>query len=180
MNALFAQLWKQILIFAIMETQYVREKGNLARDFFLKGYNCCQSVVMAFADITGLDADILARAGTGFGGGMGRMREVCGTVSGMTFLAGFISPVSDPSDLAARKANYALVQYFAGKFKEETGSIICRELLGLPSGGASDPAPSARTGEYYRKRPCADMVALAAEIVAEYLQEKKTLNQNNP
>ena len=161
-----------------MKTRYVQEKGELARDFFLKGYNCCQSVVLAFADVTGMEEETLARIATGFGGGIGRMREVCGTVSGMTMLAGFISPVPDQSNIEARKKNYALVQHFAGKFREQTGSIICRELLGLPAGGPSNPAPAPRTGEYYRKRPCADMVALAAESVAEYLEEKK--NQNNP
>lgn len=159
----------------VMKTKYVQEKGGRARDYFLKGYNCCQSVVMAFADVTGMDEGTLAAVAAGFGGGMGRMREVCGTVSGMTMLAGFISPVPDQSDIEARKKNYALVQHFAGRFREQTGSIICRELLGLAAGAQSGPAPAPRTGEYYRKRPCADMVALAAEIVAECLEERNNL-----
>ncbi len=157
-----------------MKTEYIQERGKLARDYFLKGYNCCQSVVLAFSDVMGIDEETAARIATGFGGGMGRMREVCGTVSGMTMIAGAISPAS-PEDNVARKANYALVQYFAGKFREQVGSIICRELLGLSESGPSDPAPALRTGEYYRKRPCADMVALAAEIVAEYIEGKKGL-----
>ena len=156
-----------------MKTMDVNARVERAAGFFTSGYNCCQSVVMAFDDLTGLDIETLARACTGFGGGMGRMREVCGTVSGMTFLAGFISPVTDPSNLEARKANYALVQYFAGKFREKTGSIICRELLGLPSKIKEESAPAPRTPEYYRKRPCVELVALAAGIVAEYCQ-------NNP
>ena len=153
----------------------IEERSTTAREYFLQGYNCCQSVVMAFSDIVGVSPEVLAAAATGFGGGMGRMREVCGTVSGMTMLAGFLSPAPDPSDHSARTANYALVQKFAGSFRSETGSIVCRELLGATSPAeahSTAPAPAQRTGEYYKKRPCAELVALAASIVARYLAEE--------
>jgi C_GCAxxG_C_C family probable redox protein len=151
------------------------ERACRAKEIFKKGYNCCQSVVLAFSDIIGLPEETLAKLSSGFGGGIGRMREVCGTVSGMTFLAGFISPADDPSDHSARTANYALVQKMATEFKELNGSIICRELLGMApmgsSGGQTDPAPSIRTAEYYKKRPCEELCGIAASIVAKNLVE---------
>ena len=152
----------------------IEERSAAAREYFLRGYNCCQSVVMAFSDIAGVPPEILAKAATGFGGGMGRMREVCGTVSAMTMLAGAISPVPDPGDHSARTANYALVQKFANSFRSKTGSIVCRELLGASSPAeahSTSPAPALRTGEYYKKRPCVELVALAAAIVAEHLKD---------
>ena len=95
------------------------------RLFKEEGYNCCQAVVMAYNDIFGMDDNTAAAIASGFGGGMGRMREVCGSVSGMVILAGLIKPASDPSDKACRTANYSLVQEVAGKFKEINGSIVC-------------------------------------------------------
>lgn len=155
-----------------MKEMNVEERACKAREFFNSGYNCCQSVVMAFADITGLAEPVLAQAAAGFGGGFGRLREVCGTVSGMTMLAGFISPVPDPSDQNARKANYALVQQFAEQFRKLNGSIVCRDLLGLAPNPHESPAPEPRTPEYYHKRPCGELVYIAATIVAEYLASK--------
>lgn len=153
----------------------IEERCLRAREIFHSGYNCCQSVVLAFSDITGLEDSVLASAASGFGGGFGRLREVCGCVSGLTMLAGFISPAPNPSDLDARKANYALVQELAEKFKQDNGSIICRELLGLATGTKEGPAPSPRTPQYYKSRSCEDRVASAARIMAEYLanSEKK-------
>lgn len=154
----------------------VDERVAKAREYFHSGCNCSQSVALAFSDITGLSEKDIERAATGFGGGFGRMREVCGAVSGMTMLAGFIRPVPDRKDINARKENYALVQEFAEKFRQENGSIICRELLGLapnagkPGSGTVDPAPAERTPEYYHKRPCEEIVGIAARIVAEYLK----------
>jgi len=151
----------------------VEERVERAKYYFTQGFNCSQSVILAFSDITGLTEDQLIRAGSGFGGGFGRMREVCGTVSGMTFLAGFISPIAVPTDQEARKANYALVQHFAGEFKALNGSIICKELLGLgPAPHTEDPQPSPRTPEYYQKRPCVEMVGISAGIVARYLEQQ--------
>ena len=141
------------------------------------GYNCCQAVVLAYNDIFGIDKETAAAISSGFGGGMGRMREVCGSVSGMVLLAGLLKPAADPSDKTARTANYSLVQEVAGEFKALNGSIICKELLGLTScsAPASDsihgipesPVPSDRTPEYYKKRPCEELVAISARIIGE-------------
>lgn len=147
-------------------------RAEAARANFKAGYNCAQSVVMAYADVIGLDKEFAAKMSASFGGGMGRMREVCGTVSGMSMLAGFLSPATDPSNMAQRKENYALVQNFADKFRAENGAIVCRELLGL-DGTQRSAQPSERTPEYYRRRPCADYVASAARIVGEYLAGKE-------
>ncbi len=158
----------------------IEERVAKARRLFKEGgYNCCQSVVLAYNDILGVDDHVAAVISSGFGGGMGRMREVCGTVSGMTMLAGMMSPADAPSIKAARTANYALVQEMAGKFREMNGSIVCRELLGLvPMGSGAQackesPAPSDRTAEYYKKRPCEELVGISARIVGEKLAEMK-------
>ena len=149
----------------------VDERVERAQAYFKAGYNCAQAVVMAFDDVMQMSPDELARLAAPFGGGMGRMREVCGTVSGMTFLAGAIKPSTNPSNLEERKENYALVQLFADKFREENGDIVCRRLLGLePIAERAETAmPSERTPEYYRKRPCSEYVGCAARIVADYL-----------
>lgn len=149
----------------------VDERVERARAYFLEGYNCAQAVVMAFDDIMNMDVATLARLTAPFGGGMGRMREVCGTVSGMTFVAGAIAPSADPKNLEERKSNYALVQEFADKFRVENGDIVCRRLLGLEpiQIQAESAMHSERTAEYYKKRPCVEYVACAARIVAEYL-----------
>lgn len=149
----------------------IRERSEKARQNFLDGYNCCQAVLLAFDDVLGADADMLSAVASGFGGGMARMREVCGTVSAMGMAAGFMSPAIHPKNMAERTANYALVQELAGKFREENGSIICRELLGMARKPETveSPAPSERTTEYYRKRPCPELVACSARIIAEKL-----------
>ena len=149
----------------------IEERVERARNYFLEGYNCAQAVVMAFDDIMAMDVVALARLAAPFGGGMGRMREVCGTVSGMTMVAGAIAPSNDPKNLEERKNNYALVQAFAERFRSENGDIVCRRLLGLEPmvERAETPMPSERTAEYYKKRPCVEYVACAARIVAEHL-----------
>ncbi|MBQ3976530.1 MAG: C_GCAxxG_C_C family protein, partial [Bacteroidales bacterium] len=125
------------------------ERQERAEKFFMEGYNCCQAVLLAFQDILPVDRSALLRVASGFGGGIARMREVCGTVSAMAMIAGFLSPAEDPSNLQQRRDNYALVQRFAQAFKEQKGSIVCREILGLrkPEPGApmESPMPSART-----------------------------------
>lgn len=142
---------------------------------FRQGFNCTQSVILAFADVleaSGLaDEKLLKTIGSGFGGGMGRLREVCGAFSGCTMMAGFISPADVPADMEARKRNYAIVQEFAEKFRQVNGgSIVCRELLGLDRAAQPEaPMPSERTAEYYRKRPCVQIIGNAARIVAEKL-----------
>lgn len=152
----------------------VEERVERARNYFTSGYNCAQAVAMAFNDVMEMDVNMVARIAAPFGGGMGRMREVCGTVSGMTLVAGAISPSIDPKNMDERKANYALVQNFAAQFRAESGDIICRRLLGLePAVEKSESAmPSERTAEYYRKRPCVEYVATAARIVAKHLASK--------
>ncbi len=149
----------------------IEERTQKAVELFHSGYNCAQSVVAAFDDILGEDIHTATKLAASFGGGMGRMREVCGAVSGMSMLAALISPATDPADKNSRTANYALVQNFAEKFRQHNGSIVCRTLLGLQEAKES-PEPSDRTPEYYRKRPCAEYVACAARIVGEYLMEK--------
>lgn len=149
----------------------VQEREKKAGDLFKAGYNCCQAVAMTFADVLGLPENEVARLASGFGGGMGRMREVCGTVSAMTMVAGAMIPANDVADKAAKTANYALVQDMADEFRRMNGSIICRELLGL-SKPEGTPVPSDRTSEYYKKRPCGELCSIAAGIVARKLNEQ--------
>lgn len=144
----------------------VNERACRARKLFESGYNCAQSVFLAFCDVTGLDEQTAATFSAPFGGGMGRLREVCGTVSGMSMVAGFLCPNTRPNDMPSKKRTYAAVQDMAERFRAENGSIVCRELLGLAQ-RKDDPAPSERTTEYYRRRPCSEYVAIAARIVAE-------------
>ena len=139
-----------------------------AYENFKSGYNCCQSIAVAYADLLGLSSEMAARLSSGFGGGMGRLREVCGAVSGMVFVASALKGYSDPKDNAQKKELYALIQKLAGAFERENGSIVCRELLGL-SVKKEDPTPSERTEGYYRKRPCAELVRMAAEILEREL-----------
>ena len=141
-----------------------------ARDLFLQGYNCAQAVVCAFGDVTGLDIDTAARMASSFGGGLARLREVCGTVSGAALVLGIARGYADPGDVEAKKAHYALVREFARRFREENGSIVCRELLSgvdVTPGGV----PEERTEAYYRKRPCPGLAWSAARILEEMLAE---------
>lgn len=153
----------------------VEKAGRLFKE---GGYNCCQAVVLAYCDLFGMDEKTAAALSSGFGGGMGRMREVCGSVSGMVMLSGLLCPADNPSDKAGRTANYALVQEVAGEFRNINGSIICRELLGLdkkPTEGqasAESPVPSDRTAEYYKKRPCEELVRISARIIGEKIKAK--------
>ncbi|MCI8270027.1 MAG: C_GCAxxG_C_C family protein [Lachnospiraceae bacterium] len=142
---------------------------ELAKSYFLEGYNCAQSVVLAFHEELGLDKETAASMASAFGGGMGRLREVCGTVSGMFLVLGQLKGYHDPKDLDGKKALYTQVQQLARTFEEHHGSIICRELLGLDR-RLDDPTPSARTTEYYKKRPCADLAADAAGILEQLLE----------
>lgn len=145
--------------------------ADKAKEFFEGGCNCCQAVFCAFREQTNLSKEDAMRLSAGFGGGMGRMREVCGAVSGMIMVLSNKFASTDPNDHAKKKELYALIQQAAGEFKEENGSIICRELLGL-SEKSSDPNPEARTKEYYKKRPCSELVHCAAAIAERYLNEK--------
>ena len=137
------------------------------------GYNCAQAVAVAFRDVTGLSEEFSARMAVSFGGGLGRLREVCGAVSGMALVAGLLYGSPDPNDAAAKRAHYQRVQLLAQRFREQTGSIICREILKNPP---ADPVPSPRTPEYYADRPCARMVMLAASILDDYIAEHPVAN----
>ena len=140
-----------------------------AAELFLSGSNCAQAIVVAFCDVTGLEEGFAARLSSSFGGGMGRMREVCGAVSGMLMVAGLLYGYEEPGENDCRKReHYVRVQALAGAFREEVGSIVCREILKNPS---SDPNPSPRTAEYYKVRPCARMVMTAARILDDYIAE---------
>ncbi len=141
-----------------------------ARAYFLEGYNCAQSVILAFHKELGIEKETAARLASSFGGGMGRLREVCGAVSGMLMAAGLLYGYSDPKDTVGKKEQYERVQKLAHTFGAHNGSIICRELLGLEQ-HSDAPTPSARTREYYQKRPCADLVADAADILAQMVKE---------
>lgn len=144
------------------------DHGMYAAELFMQGYNCAQAVAIAFCDVTGLDKDLSARLVSSFGGGMGRMREVCGAVSGMLFVAGLLYGYETPGDEPAKKEHYQLVQTLASQFRERSGSIICREILKNPP---SDPNPTPRTAEFYRTRPCAKMVLWAGQILDEYIAQ---------
>ena len=141
---------------------------TLAADLFLEGYNCAQAVAVAFCDLTGMDRKAAAKLAAPFGGGMGRMREVCGAVSGMFMVLGQLYGYDNSDDDAHKKELYKQVQQLAETFREENGSIICREILKNPP---SDPNPSPRTAEYYAKRPCARMVMTAARLMDEFIAE---------
>ena len=144
------------------------DHSQRALENFMKGYNCAQSVVVAFCDVTGMTADFAARLSSSFGGGMGRMREVCGAVSGMLLVAGLLYGYDIPGDEVSKRAHYHLVQELAGKFREREQSIVCREILKNPP---TDPNPTPRDEEFYRTRPCARRVALAAGILDDYMEE---------
>lgn len=140
-----------------------------AAELFLNDCNCAQAVLVAFGDVTGLEPDLAKRISGGFGGGMGRMREVCGAVSGMLMVAGILYGYTDPgAEDIHKKQHYELVQELAGRFRQEVGSIVCRDILKNPP---SDPTPSPRTAEYYATRPCTRMVMTAAKILDDYIAE---------
>lgn len=141
---------------------------------FMKGYNCAQSVTAAFADLYGLTEEQALLASASFGGGMGRMRLTCGTVTGMFLLAGLESGTTNPDDRELKARNYAMVRELAECFKAENGSIVCSELLQM--GNKTESAmPSERTAAYYKKRPCPELVRCAARIYAQMLEEKKSV-----
>jgi C_GCAxxG_C_C family probable redox protein len=146
--------------------------SDLARELFNKGYNCSQSVFAAFCDETGLSNDTALKIASSFGGGMGRLREVCGAVTGMFMVVGTKYGYTDASDERAKTGHYRLIQDLAKQFEKENGSIICRELLGI-SIKHDIPIPEARNENYYKSRPCAELVEQAARILDEYILSKR-------
>jgi C_GCAxxG_C_C family probable redox protein len=142
----------------------IEQRKEKALALFNEGYNCSQSVFCAYADVFDLDPELARRLTSSFGGGMGRLREVCGALSGSFLLLGLRYPASDPNDKEAKTENYASVQRVADDFRSRFGTIICRELLDVKRQRES-PVPSDRNAVYYAKRPCARFVVEAAEIV---------------
>ncbi len=142
---------------------------------FMKGYNCSQSVVLAFSDMFDIDEATLSKLASSFGGGMGRLREVCGSVSGMFMVAGLLYGYDGPETGQVKADHYARIQELAKRFEEKHGSIVCRELLGL-SVRHDIPVPEARTSEYYKKRPCPEIIGDAAEILEQFINEQNEQN----
>lgn len=148
----------------------LEERVQKAVDLFMNGYGCCQSVVAAFADLYGFTEEQALLIGAGFGGGVGRMRMICGAVSGIVTLVGMKDGQTRGDDREGKAHCYKVVQELLAKSKEENGSLICAELLGItgpvPLGNF---IPDERNSEYYKKRPCGAKVESAAKIFAEYL-----------
>ena len=141
-----------------------------AMQSFLDGYNCAQCMMLAFEDMLTIDLDTALKIASPFGGGMGRLREVCGSVSGMFMVLGFVKGYNEPGNYEGKKELYEHVQELARRYEEANGSIICRDLLGL-NVKKEEAAPEKRTEEYYKKRPCAEKIGSAAEILEQYLNE---------
>lgn len=154
-------------MFQLTEDQII-SRAEQAKAYFTDGYNCAQSVYMAYADLFGIDAKQAAIIAAPLGGGMGRLREVCGACSASFLVAGLAIPCDNPNDTNAKRDCYAMVQRLAERFREENGSIICRELLGL-SEKKESPTPSPRTAAYYKKRPCAELVYISALNIGKEL-----------
>ena len=144
---------------------------------FKEGYNCSQSVFAAFCDDYQISKEMALKLSASFGGGMGRMREVCGAVSGMFLVAGLETGTTIGKDAEGKKLNYDMVQKLAAKYREKNGSIICRELLGLEQIQTkqmfTETSPEARTEQYYKKRPCVELVGDAVDIIEELLLSTK-------
>lgn len=150
-----------------IETSIYAQK---AMDLFKEGYNCAQAVFLAFEDKYNIDHKTALMLSSSFGGGMGRLREVCGAVSGMFMVAGVLYGYDDVKDYEAKKLHYERIQLLAKEFELRSGSIVCRQLLGLGE-GKDVPSPEQRTESYYKKRPCAELVGIAAAIMEQYIAE---------
>lgn len=145
----------------------MKSYSEKAKKLFKEGYNCAQSVFCTFSEDFGIDTETALKLSSSFGGGMGRMREVCGAVSAMFMLAGLKYGYTEPDNKEVKAEHYKRIQELAGKFKEKHGTIICRELLGVDAD--DNPIPSDRTPEYYASRPCEKFIEDAAAIFADYL-----------
>ena len=145
-------------------------RREMAMANFYEGYNCSQSIVLAFADLIPIEKTTLLKMSSSFGGGMGRLREVCGSVTGMFMIAGILYGYDGPETGQVKADHYARIQELAHRFEEKHGSIVCREMLGL-SVRHDVPVPEARTQEYYKKRPCPEIIGDAAELLEQYINE---------
>lgn len=150
----------------------MKSNPECAISLFKEGYNCSQAVIGAYCKELGMDFETAIKLTSSFGGGMGRLREVCGAVSAMFMVAGLKLGYTDPKDKSIKQKHYELIQMLSQRFKEKNGSIICRELLGLDI-QHDNPVPDTRTDEYYKKRPCIELVKCAAEIMDEVLNERE-------
>ena len=148
--------------------------GEIARQNFYDGYNCAQSVFMAFSDLTGYTREEAARLSAPFGAGMGRMREVCGAMSSILMVLGILRGYEDTGEDGKKAALYAEVQKLFSEFTAKQGTFLCRELLGKTESGPDVPTPDARTAEYYASRPCAEIIADAADLLERYLRDTET------
>jgi C_GCAxxG_C_C family probable redox protein len=157
-----------------MDEKELNERVERAVENFMAGYGCCQSVVAAFADLYGLDEQQAKKIAAGFGGGVGRLRMMCGAVSGIVMLVGLDCGQTEGSDRDGKSACYKVVQQLLAKSEAENGSLVCAEILGLKghSKAACSYVASPRTAEYYKQRPCAAKVESAARIFADYLRSK--------
>ena len=157
------------------ETVCEKSRGDRARELFREGYNCSQAVTLAFAEeleARGISREMAAGLASSFGGGLGRLREVCGCVSGMALVCGALEGYTDPKAAAEKQDHYKRIQELVTAFKDENGSYICRELLaGINTD--TNPVPEARTESYYKKRPCAELAACAADILERHLKENQ-------
>lgn len=158
----------------MMTDEELEKRVERAVENFMQGYGCCQSVVAAFADLYGLDNTLAIKIAAGFGGGVGRLRMMCGAVSGIVMLVGLDCGQTEGSDREGKSACYKVVQDLLAKSKAENGSLICAEILGLNGHekAACSYVASPRTAEYYKNRPCAAKVESAARIFANYLKAK--------
>lgn len=149
-------------------------RKEIAMQSFLDGYNCAQCMMVAFEDLLTVDLETALRVASPFGGGMGRLREVCGSVTGMFLVLGYVVGYDQPEDFEGKKTLYEHVQELGHRYEKENGSIVCRELLGLDvrHDGAT---PEKRTPEYYKNRPCTEKIGSAAEILETYLKEQNIL-----
>lgn len=140
------------------------DKVSRAKELFEQGYNCSQSVFCTFCEEYGIDFETGLKLASSFGGGMGKLREVCGAVSAMFMIAGLKYGYTSNNDDEAKTAHYKRIQDLAEEFKKKYNTIICRELLGIDSDGY---IPAKRTEEYYKTRPCGEIISYAAKIVSD-------------
>ena len=148
-------------------------KGDIAKNYFENGYNCSQAVVLAFCEDFGLEKETAAMIAAPFGGGIGRLREVCDTFSGINMILGLAEGKNTQENRSKKTELYKDVQALAEKFKADNGSIICRDLLNLRIKSKDNPTPSERTDEYYKARPCSELCRYAADLLEQFLAENK-------
>ena len=153
----------------VENSKYAQEAIRL----FKEGFNCAQAVFLAFEDKYNIERDVALRLSSSFGGGMGRLREVCGAVTGMFMVAGVLYGYDEFNNHEKKSAHYTRIQQLAREFEVRNGSIICRQLLDLDK-KTDHPVPEKRTEQYYQKRPCVELVGIAAAIMEQYIKEEET------